>query len=62
MYSAINVAFKPPCKVKTIIPSGMRKEARSMFIPVKAAMTAEPPNSNIEVTIIFVQKAKPRNT
>jgi hypothetical protein len=41
-----------------ITPSGMRNEARSVFMPVRALMTAELPRMSMEVTTMFVNRPK----
>lgn len=61
-YDARNVALSPPCSVYTTTPSGMRKLAAYRFMPVNAFTTEEPPNSNIDETMMFVMKQKHRNT
>ena len=43
-------------------PSGSRKQAAAVGIPVKDEMTAEPPVSNIAVTKILVKRPKKANT
>jgi hypothetical protein len=61
-YDATNVAFRPPARVYTTTPGGMSKQATSVFMPVSAVTTAEPPSSSIVVTRMLVVKAKNMNT
>jgi len=48
--------------VYKITPSGSKKQAAGVGIPVRAETTAEPPVNNIAVTRILVMRPKTMNT
>ena len=53
---------KPPNIVYNITPSGSKKHAAAVGIPVKEEITAEPPVSNMAVTRILVKQPKTAKT
>jgi hypothetical protein len=61
-YEATKVAFRPPAKVYITTPGGMRMQATSVFMPVRAVTTAEPPSNSIDETRTFVVKPKNMKT
>mmetsp|Transcript_5608 Transcript_5608/g.18494 ORF Transcript_5608/g.18494 Transcript_5608/m.18494 type:complete len:235 (+) Transcript_5608:6190-6894(+) len=58
MYDAMNVAFRPPAMVYAMTPTGIRKPAVAVSMPVKALTVAAPPKINKDVTMMFVRKQK----
>ena len=60
--SVRKVALIPPNIVYITTPSGSKKQAAGVGIPVRDETTAEPPVSNIDVTRMLVIKPKTVNT
>ena len=56
--SVKNVALIPPNMVYITTPSGSKKQAAAVGIPVKEETTAEPPVNSIAVTRMLVIKPK----
>jgi hypothetical protein len=59
--SVKNVALIPPNMVYKTTPSGRRKQAAGVGMPVKAVTTADPPVNSIAVTRMLVIKPKMMN-
>ena len=60
--SVKKVALIPPNMVYKMTPSGNKKQAAGVGIPVSAETTAEPPVNSIAVTKILVIKPKTMKT
>ncbi len=52
----------PPKIVYMTTPTGNRKQAAGVGMPVREVTTAEPPVNNIAVTSIFVKRPNKMNT